>query len=102
LIKCLLNRAWQICSDLKLFHLEVLKVKIILRKNDYPNKVIDREIERFFNDKFKDKFKAPKKLETFLVLKIRPQKTRILILFINLHVTIVIRNILGKQRETLV
>jgi hypothetical protein len=52
LIKCLLNRAWRICSDLKLFHLEVLKVKIILRKNNYPNKVIDREVERFINDRY--------------------------------------------------
>ena len=50
LIKRLLNRAWRICSDLKLFHLEVLKAKIIHRKNDYPNKVIDKKIERFINN----------------------------------------------------
>jgi hypothetical protein len=37
---------------LKLFHLEVIKVKIILRKNNYPNKVIDREVERFINDRY--------------------------------------------------
>ena len=54
MIKCLLNRAWRICSDLKLFDLEVLKAKIILRKNDYPNKVIDKEIERFINNKYEE------------------------------------------------
>ncbi len=70
LIKCLLNRAWQICSDLKLFHWEVLKVKIILRKNDYPNKVIDREIERFFNDKFKDFHKVDEEDKKIIFLSL--------------------------------
>ena len=44
LIKWVLNRALRICSDLKLFHLEGLKIKNILRKNNYPNKVKDRKV----------------------------------------------------------
>ena len=63
LIKCLLNRSWRICSDLKLFHLEVLKIKVILRRNDYPNKVIDREVERFISDKYKEDRTRDKEIE---------------------------------------
>ena len=63
LIKCLLNRSWRICSDLKLFHLEVLKIKVILRRNDYPNKVIDREIEIFISDKYKEDRTRDKEIE---------------------------------------
>jgi hypothetical protein len=66
----LLNRAWQICSDLKLFHLEVLKAIIILRKNDYPNKVIEREIERLFNDIFKDFHKMVKEVKRIIFLSL--------------------------------
>ena len=63
LIKCLLNRSWRICSDLKLFHLEVFKIKVILRRNDYPNKVIDREVERFISDKYKEDRTRDKEIE---------------------------------------
>ena len=54
LIKCLLNRAWKICSNYELFHLEVLKTKAILRKNEYPCSVIDKEIKKFMNRKYPD------------------------------------------------
>ena len=52
-IKCLLDRAWKICSNYKLFHLEVLSLKEILMKNSYPCSVIDRTIKEFLDRKHK-------------------------------------------------
>ena len=52
LIKCLLDRAWKICSNHELFHQEILHLKEVLRKNDYPSSVIDKQIEKFLNKKF--------------------------------------------------
>ena len=52
LIKCLLDRAWKICSNHDLFHQEILHLKEVLRKNDYPISVIDKKIEEFLNNKF--------------------------------------------------
>ena len=52
LVKCLLNRAWSICTNYELFHLEVINIKSILRKNDYPCRVIDSEIKKFIDRKF--------------------------------------------------
>ena len=73
-IKCMLDRAWKICSNYELFHLEILSVKEILMKNDYPRSVIDKEISIFIGKKFKnsevekDKDKDKDKSKIFLVL----------------------------------
>ena len=39
------------CSDLDLFHIEVLNLKRILNKNDYPADIIDSVITKFINRK---------------------------------------------------
>ena len=51
LIKCLLDRAWKICSNYELFHQEILLLKEVLKKNDYPSSVIDKQIDKFLNKK---------------------------------------------------
>ena len=51
-IKCLLERAWKICSNNDLFHKEIIKIKIILNKNNYPKAIIDKQINNFLNSKY--------------------------------------------------
>ena len=51
LIKCLLDRAWKICSNYELFHQEILLLKEVLKRNDYPSSVIDKQIDKFLNKK---------------------------------------------------
>jgi hypothetical protein len=47
LIYCLLDRIWKICSDQESRDLEVLKLKAILSKNEYPSVVIEKEVSKF-------------------------------------------------------
>ena len=74
LITCLLTRAYNICSNLKLFDIEIKKIKKILIKNDYPENIIDLMIEKFMNKKFdrcsnpKDPATKDKKDKIYLVL----------------------------------
>ena len=51
LINCLLDKAWKICSDLDIFHIEVLNHKKILNKNEYPMNFVDSVIFKFINKK---------------------------------------------------
>ena len=53
LIKCLLDRIWKICSDYELINIEIIKLKQILLNNDYPLSIIDDEIYKFINNKYK-------------------------------------------------
>jgi hypothetical protein len=47
LIRCLINRIWQICSEPGEREIEKIKLKAILRKNDYPSEIIDSTIEKY-------------------------------------------------------
>ena len=47
LIFCLLDRIWKICSDQEDRDREVTKLRSILAQNQYPEHVIEREIEKF-------------------------------------------------------
>ena len=47
LIYCLCNRIWKLCQDKDVRELELKKPKCILVKNEYPEKVIEKEIEKF-------------------------------------------------------
>ena len=49
LITCLLNRAWRICSNYSLLDVEIQKIRFILLSNNYPEKIVDKEISRFLN-----------------------------------------------------
>ena len=46
-----MDRAWRICNSHELFHQEILRITEVLRKNEYPNSVIQRQIEKFLNKK---------------------------------------------------
>ena len=47
LIFTLLSRCYSICSDYTLFHLEVEKLREILKKNSYPSGIIELSIRTF-------------------------------------------------------
>ena len=53
LIYCLLDRIWKICSEIEERENEIKKLKIILAQNEYPQHIIDREIEKFINNRNK-------------------------------------------------
>ena len=44
LVYTLVNRAWQICSSYKLWHIEVNKIKSMLMANGYNESLIDMKI----------------------------------------------------------
>ena len=43
----MLNRTWKICSNQESRDDEIIKIREILKNNEYPEKVIDREIAKF-------------------------------------------------------
>jgi hypothetical protein len=47
LIYCLCDRIWKICKNTEDRELEFRKLKVTLLKNEYPEKIIDMEIEKF-------------------------------------------------------
>ena len=55
LILSLLHRCFRLCSDLEKFHHEVDQLKVIFRRNGYPNKVVDFCIRNFINKIFQVK-----------------------------------------------
>jgi hypothetical protein len=75
LIHCLLDRIWRICAEEKDRKDEVEKLRAILEKNEYPVRVINKEIELFVlrkkeKSKGGDKEKPPtvEKTRRFIVL----------------------------------
>jgi hypothetical protein len=42
-----------VCSDYELVKVEIIKLKQILLNNDYPLSIIDDEIYKFINNKYK-------------------------------------------------
>jgi hypothetical protein len=73
LINCLLDRAYRICSTEQALKKEVVKIKQILYKNEYPPKIVTNTVQKFFDSKKNPKTKrdnsydVPKK-KVFLVL----------------------------------
>ena len=70
LIFTLLFRCYSICSDYSLFHLEIEKLREILRKNSYPSGIIEQSIKTFLNKLYVPKrvyITVPKK-ELFIIL----------------------------------
>ena len=55
LIFTLLFRAFKLCSNLELFHQEILDLKDIFKRNVYPANFIDACIKRYLNQVFIDK-----------------------------------------------
>ncbi len=86
LIKCLLNRAFLVCSTWKLFHEEVCKLKEFFLKNAYPVHYFERIVKDFLSHKLNntkvasdsnDKkilFKLPYVGKPSLILKRKLQK----------------------------
>ena len=70
LIYTLLSRCYSICSDYTLFHLEVEKIREILKNNSYPSGIIEQSIKTFLNKLYVQKkiyLTVPKK-EVFIIL----------------------------------
>ena len=53
LIRCLLHRAWMICSSSALFDVEVSFIRDILRANGYPLNFLNSHIHKFKKIKFR-------------------------------------------------
>lgn len=51
LIYCLMDRIWKICTEIEDRCEEVKKLKIILARNEYPEYVVNREIEKFVSNR---------------------------------------------------
>jgi hypothetical protein len=51
LIYCLLDRIWKITTDIEQRDLEIKTLKNILLKNQYPDKIIDQEIDKFLKNR---------------------------------------------------
>ena len=49
LINCLLNRIWRICTTQKHRDEEVSKLKLILAKNEYPDEIITKTIDKYIS-----------------------------------------------------
>ena len=48
--KCLLYRAYHLCSSWSLFHIEICNIRSMLLRNAYPSWVLNRIIKRSVND----------------------------------------------------
>ena len=59
LVHTLLNRCFDLSSDFFKFHHEVDKLKKILLKNVYPQKFIDKCIQKFLNNMFIQRLQIP-------------------------------------------
>ena len=59
LVHTLLNRCFNLSSDFLKFHHEVDKLKKILSKNAYPQKFIDKCIQKFLNNMFIQRLQIP-------------------------------------------
>ena len=59
LVHTLLNRCFNLSSDFLKFHHEVDKLKKILSKNAYPQKFIDKCIQKFLNNIFIQRLQIP-------------------------------------------
>ena len=51
LIYCLCDRIWKICQDQTDRDIEFKKLKLTLAKNEYPDKIINKEIEKFIQNR---------------------------------------------------
>ena len=63
LVHTLLNRCFNLSSDFLKFHLEVDKLQKILSKNAYPQKFIDKCIQKFLNNMFIQRLQIPSVLK---------------------------------------
>ena len=59
LVHTLLNRCFNLSSDFLKLHHEVGKLKKLLSKNPYPQKFIDKCIQKFFNNNFIQRLQIP-------------------------------------------
>jgi hypothetical protein len=51
LIYCLCDRIWKICKDQQDRDLEIKKLKQILAKNEYPDHIINKEVDKFIKNR---------------------------------------------------
>ena len=70
--KCLLSRAWKICSDEEYFNEEINFIKKILSANGYPLNFLNSCIHKFLKSKYSTKVKdvnyGPKLKDVYMSL----------------------------------
>ena len=55
LIKCLVHRAYKVCSDKNLLRNEIDHLRHLFFKNGYPTKLFDRVTDEYFEEEEKKK-----------------------------------------------
>ena len=60
LIKCLLNRAWVICSNYRRLHEEIEKLRSIFSNNGYPIRFFDKIVKQYLLNKWETNCKTHK------------------------------------------
>ena len=73
IIMGLIHRCFKLCSSMKNFHLEIVNLKEIFKKNGYPSSLIDTCIKRYLNKLYRPKPKPTdqpieQKKDVYLVL----------------------------------
>ena len=80
LVKCLINRAWRICSSEELFNKEVTFIKQVLSANGYPRNFVTNCVNKFRIQMNKDEppVFGPKKKEIVIKLPFKGKQSQIL------------------------
>ena len=53
-IKTLIHRVYKICNTWILFNKNIIDLKEVLKRNKYPDKIIDNEIKKYLNKTFEN------------------------------------------------
>ena len=82
LVKCLLDRAWRLCSDQILFNNEVTFIKKILAANGYPFKFLNSCVKKFVTQKelynTETPVFGPKKKEIMIKLPFKGKQSHVI------------------------
>ena len=74
LVRCLIHRAWKICSSYENFHRELEFLKSVLAANGYPSNFVDSCIQKYLQRKYEND--SQEGLLTF-----RPEKKPVIVCF---------------------
>ena len=80
LVKTLIHRIYKICNSWKLFHENIVELKETLKRNKFPEKIIDSEIKKYLNKTFekeKDKNEEEKETRNVYILPFLGSKSKI-------------------------
>ena len=68
LVKCMLNRAYDICSNWTNFHVEIQKICNYLLENGYPQRFLDSIVKRFIESKMVRKVREKLEMNNCIIM----------------------------------